>query len=61
MIMLRRTRELTGFIEDGSIFKPQEKHVPKGRVYIHDFPNATTVLWLNLFGYYLITRQSARL
>lgn len=63
MIMTRRTRELLAFMEDGSLYErpaPREQ-VPKGRVYISDFPNPFTVLLLNLGAYYLITRQSSRL
>lgn len=61
LIMLRRTRELVNCIRDGSVFEHPPRSVPKGRVYIQDFPNAGTVVFLNLLAYYLITRQSNRL
>ena len=60
LIMLRRTRELVNAISDGSVNDKCTKHIPKGRVYIQDFPNAGTVVMLNLLAYYLITRQSNR-
>jgi hypothetical protein len=59
--MLRRTRELVNAIRDGTVFHHCDKPVPKGRVYIDGFPNAFTVVLLNLGAYYLITRQSNRL
>ncbi|KAI8466089.1 MAG: hypothetical protein J3K34DRAFT_434964 [Monoraphidium minutum] len=61
LIMLRRTREVVNAARDGSLYQPCEKKIPKGHVYITDFPNATTVLFLNLGAYFLITRQSKKL
>lgn len=61
LMATRRTREVLYRIRDGSLYEECHKHVPKERVYIRDFPNAFTVLLLNLGAYYLITRQSNRL
>jgi len=61
MLGTRRTRELLGMIKDGSIYDECHKPIPKGRFYIHDFPNPLTVLLLNLGAYYLITRQGSRM
>lgn len=61
MLATRRTRELLGFMQDGSLYGECHKPIPKGRIYIQDFPNPLTVLLLNLGAYYLITRQSNKL
>jgi hypothetical protein len=61
MVATRRTRELLGFMGDGTLYRAPPEGIPRARVYISDFPNAGTVVALNLLAYYLITRQGSRL
>lgn len=48
-------------MDSGALWRECDKPIPRGRVYIQDFPNPFSVLLLNLGAYYLITRQSNRL